>query len=206
MNLKKYRSPILIAALVLIAASIGLGVAVLKTHEPEPASATPQIYLSLFQLQQKEDFQGLRDELSALQPFGAALERKFNLNPARLALAAADRKDETGTLLNLEELVILDIQDRFRMAEAAIYASPERALEALHIARLNYQVLSLFAPQQDPVLNEEIKKTFLVTMMSVKTEGATPALLKSYTSEIQSKLRQMYPGVRLAKIDSSRYY
>ena len=79
-------------------------------------------------------------------------------------------------------------------------------MDALHTARLNYQVLSLFAPQADTDLHEAVKTALLTTMISVKNDSATPALLKTYTNEIQSKLRQMYPGVRLVMAVSSFQY
>ncbi|HEY5594530.1 MAG TPA: hypothetical protein VIL61_05150 [Nitrospiria bacterium] len=206
MNEKKSRPTVIMAALVLIAASLGLMVAVIQSNKPLRPTVGPQVYLSLFQLHQKQDFQKLHTELSALQPYGAVLERKFGVNPMPQTLAAADRRDQAGILLGLEQLVILDIQDRLATAEERFYASPEQAMDALHTARLNYQVLSLFAPQADTDLHEAVKTALLTTMISVKNESATPALLKTYTNEIQSKLRQMYPGVRLVMAVSSFQY
>ncbi len=206
MNQKKSRPVVITASLALIAVSLLWMVAVLKIDKQMQTSASPQIYLSLFQLHQKQDFQRLHNELSHLQPYGAVLEQKFSVNPIRRVLAAVDRRDQAGTLLGLEELVILDIQDRLATAEERIDSSPEKALDALRTARLNYQVLSLFVPQVNPALNEAVKMAFLTTMISVKSETATPALLKTYTNDIQLKLRQMYPGGRLAMADSSFQY
>ena len=202
MNQQKSRPTVIGSTLVLIAASLVLMLAAVKNSHSLRPTAGPQLYLSLFQLHQNQDTQELHNELSALQPYGAALEQKFNFNPARQALAAVDKRDQAGILIGLEQLVILDIQDRLAMAEKKFHDSPEQALDALRTARLNYQVLSLFSPQSDPDLNEAIKSTFLTTMISVKSETATPALLKTYTNEIQLKLRQMYPGVRLVMATS----
>ncbi len=205
MELKQYLRPIVASTTVVLALAGGLTILTLHRTDPDSLQVPPVYagaYLALFQLNQKQDFEQMHDQLSGLQSLGQQLERRFRVNPAQRALAAVDRRDASGTVPSLQELVLLDIQQRLAIAQELVRTHPENALEALRTARMNYQVLALYTPNTNDELNEAVKRAFLTTIMSVKTEGATPNMLRTYTNEIQSKLHQLYPAVRFAMASS----
>jgi hypothetical protein len=206
MRFDKFGFIIGIGAPAALTLAIAVGIALNKAPRIEPPaevapiadmSAVPmhtEQYVAMFQHAQRNNFTGVREALRGLEPYGGQLEKRFQRNPVRVALDSLDGHDSGPIVSALHEIVVLDIQNGLLLAEEQLQNSPDTAFEAVQRARLNYQVLALFAPPTDPDLNESIKQAFLNTAISVKSEAATAGLLRSYADEIQAKLRQVYPS------------
>lgn len=186
--------------------AIAVGVTLNKPSRTGPGRAAAPIadsaaipayteqYVALFQHAQRNNLMSVREALVGLEAYGGQLEQRFKRDPVQLALASLDGHDRARIVSALHEIVVLDIQNGLLLAQERVQQSPDSAFEAVQRARLNYQVLALFAPPTDSALNEAIKQAFLNTAISVKSEAATAGLLRSFADDIQGKLRQIYPS------------
>lgn len=185
----------------LLILSLAVSPAFGQSYRDDVQTPPVEIYVSMFQFYNAEEFPKLFTSLDFLKPITDHIRPKYKVDPAEEIRKAIESRDRQQIRVKLIQFIVLDIFDLIDEGRRMVRSAPQAARVPLKAAQLNYQAISMFAKSNDLELDRTIRETFQGANLSVQLGQPAQDQLLQQMKEIERLLAKIYPEV-IASVQS----